>query len=84
MANAFQIAVLYFCFAVIAAAVAACALFGLKRIVEILRSTLPPATLAVFLGATGVVTVIAQKRGGDEAAGAPLTRFVQFPALLAL
>ena len=77
MANVFQIAVLYFCLAVIAAAVAACTLLGLKRVVAVLRSTLPPATLAAFLGATGVVTVIAQKRVGDEAAGAPRPREVE-------
>ena len=75
MANVFQLAVLYFCLAVIAAIVVACAFWGLKRVVEILRSTLPSATLAVFLGATGVVTVIAQKRGGDEAAGTPSRSF---------
>ena len=72
--NAFQIAVLYFCLAVIAAIAVACALFGLKRVGEILRATLSPAGLAAFLGVSGVVVVIAQKRGGDEAARAPLPR----------
>ena len=75
MANVFQLAVLYFCLVVIAAIVVASAFFGLKRVVEILRTTLAPATLAVFLGAVGVITVIAQKRGGDEAVGTPSRSF---------
>lgn len=73
MEHAFQMAVLCLGIAALSVIVAVCVVRGLWRVGEILRLSLAPTALAVFLGGAGVATAIAQKHG-NEAARAPFPR----------
>ena len=73
MIHAFQNAVSYLCFAVLAVIACMCLFAGLRQVGRWLRANLYPISLVVFAAAAVIATCEAQKRG-NEAAGAPLPR----------
>ena len=73
MIHAFQNAVSYPCFAVLATIACVCVFVGFRQVGRWLRANLCPVSLLVFATAAVIATCEAQKRG-NEAAGAPLPR----------
>ena len=77
MIHAFQNAVSYLCFAVLAAMACVCAFVGFRQVGRWLRANLCPVSLIVFAAAAVIATCKAQKRGGEGGSGASTQPLVQ-------
>ena len=69
MIHAFQSAVSYLCFAVLAVIACVCAFASFRQVGRWLRSRLCPVSLIVFATAAIISTSVAQKRGGGDGSG---------------
>ena len=77
MIHAFQNAVSYLCFAVLATIACVCFFAGFRQVGRWLRANLCPVSLVVFATAAVIATCEAQKRGGEGGSGASAQPFVQ-------
>jgi len=77
MITAFQNAVSYLCFAVLAALACVCVFVGFRQVGKWLRANLCPVSLVVFAAAAVIATCEAQKRGGEGGSGVSAQPIVQ-------
>ena len=77
MIHAFQNAVSYLCFAVLATIACVCVFVGFRQVGRWLRANLCPVSLLVFATAAVIATCEAQKRGGEGGSGASAQPIVQ-------
>ena len=77
MIHAFQNAVSYLCFAVLAVIACGCLFAGFRQVGRWLRANLCPVSLVVFAAAAVIATCKAQKRGGEGGSGASAQPIVQ-------
>ena len=77
MITAFQNAVSYLCFAVLAALACVCVFVGFRQVGKWLQANLCPVSLVVFAAAAVIATCEAQKRGGEGGSGALAQPIVQ-------
>ena len=77
MIHAFQSAVSYLCFAVLAVIACVCFFVGFRQVVRWLRANLRSISLVVFAAAAVIATCEAQKRGGEGGSGTSAQPIVQ-------
>ena len=77
MIPAFQNAVSYLCFAVLAVIACVCLFAGFRQVGMWLRANLRPISLVVFAAAAVIATCEAQKRGGEGGSGTSAQPIVQ-------
>lgn len=77
MIHAFQNAVSYLCFAVLATIACVCVFVGFRQVGRWLRANLCPVSLLVFATAAVIATCEAQKRGGEGGSGASAQPIIQ-------